>query len=154
MKVKSFIYTALLLFSLSSCGDNEMIKELPTNSELSEAITADAIEGELLIKFSPAMTEILDDCFATRAVGGVATRSGIPSTDEVLTILRLRRSVRYAWRDSSHMLESSKSVPARPACTCGTRSVSMKMLTLPQQWSNSPNLAKFQKCSVTSAFIA
>ncbi|MBE6297122.1 MAG: protease [Bacteroidales bacterium] len=87
MKGKSFIYTALLLFSLSSCSDNEMIKELPTNSELSEAITADAIEGELLIKFSPAMTEILDDCFATRAVGGVATRSGIPSTDEVLAIL-------------------------------------------------------------------
>ncbi len=87
MKGKSFIYTALLLFSLSSCSDNEMIKEIPVNSELSEAITADAIEGELLIKFSPAMTEILDNCFATRAVGGAATRSGIPSTDEVLAIL-------------------------------------------------------------------
>lgn len=87
MKGKSFIYTALLFFSLSSCSDNGMIKELPTNSEQSAAITADAIEGELLIKFSPAMTEILDNCFATRAVGGTATRSGIPSTDEVLAIL-------------------------------------------------------------------
>ena len=51
-------------------------------------MTVDAIDGELLIKFSPEMTDILDGYFTTRAAGaGKATRSGIPSTDEVLGIL-------------------------------------------------------------------
>lgn len=36
------------------------------------------------MKFSPEMTDILDDIVAENAV---ATRSGIPSTDEVLSIL-------------------------------------------------------------------
>ena len=45
-----------------------------------------AAEGELLIKFVPEMTEILDRTMKTRAAGA-STRSGIPSTDEVLSIL-------------------------------------------------------------------
>ena len=43
--------------------------------------TEGAVEGELLVKFAPEMENILDTHFATRTV---ATRSGIPSTDEVL----------------------------------------------------------------------
>ena len=45
----------------------------------------DAMAGEIIIKFKPEMEEILDSTF-TRS-GGEATRSGIPSTDEILDIL-------------------------------------------------------------------
>ena len=88
MKTKLFIYSALLALSLSSCDRNETGNDVPEQQETSPALTADAIDGELLIKFSPEMTSILDGYFATRAAGAaVATRSGIPSTDEVLGIL-------------------------------------------------------------------
>ncbi len=49
------------------------------------AIPGDATEGEIIIKFSPEMEDILEATM-TRS-GGAATRSGIPSTDEVLDIL-------------------------------------------------------------------
>ena len=88
MKTKLFIYSALFALSLSSCNDNVITNNVPDVQETTPSLTVDAVDGELLIKFSPEMTEILDNCFATRAAGaGKATRSGIPSTDEVLAIL-------------------------------------------------------------------
>ena len=48
-------------------------------------ILDNATEGEIIIKFSPEMEDILDQTM-TRS-GGEATRSGIPSTDEVLETL-------------------------------------------------------------------
>ena len=88
MKTRLFIYSALFALFLSSCNDNETINNVPGVQEQAPSLTVDAVDGELLIKFAPEMTEILDNCFATRAAGaGKATRSGIPSTDEVLTIL-------------------------------------------------------------------
>lgn len=88
MKTRLFIYSALLALSLSSCDRNEAGNDVPEQQGTSSSLTADAVDGELLIKFSPEMTTILDSYFATRAAGaGMATRSGIPSTDEVLGIL-------------------------------------------------------------------
>ena len=88
MKTRLFIYFALLALTLSSCNDNDITNDVPGESETTPSFTLDAIDGELLIKFSPEMTTILDNCFATRAAfAGKATRSGIPSTDEVLAIL-------------------------------------------------------------------
>ncbi|MBR5592484.1 MAG: S8 family serine peptidase [Bacteroidaceae bacterium] len=88
MKTRLFIYFALLALTLSSCNDNDITNDVPGESETTPSFTLDAIDGELLIKFSPEMTTILDNCFATRAAfAGMATRSGIPSTDEVLAIL-------------------------------------------------------------------
>lgn len=88
MKTRLFIYSALFALSLSSCNDNDITNDLPEIPEPSLSLTVDAIDGELLIKFSPEMTAILDNYFVTRAtVAGKATRSGIPSTDEVLSIL-------------------------------------------------------------------
>ena len=87
MKTKLFIYSALLVLSLSSCNDSDVVSNAP-ETEPSYSLTTDVVDGELLIKFSPEMTGILDGYFATRAaVAGKATRSGIPSTDEVLAIL-------------------------------------------------------------------
>ncbi len=88
MKTRLFIYLALMAFSFSSCNESDVVNDMPEQPDPSLSLTVDAIDGELLIKFSPEMTGILDNYFVTRAVApGVSTRSGIPSTDEVLAIL-------------------------------------------------------------------
>ena len=79
-KILSYILLAVFIIS---CQDNS-VDNVCTVEKESVAIADGAVEGELLIKFAPAMERILDTHFATRAV---ATRSGIPSTDEVLEIL-------------------------------------------------------------------
>ena len=56
-----------------------------TNPEKPVVIPSDATEGEIIIKFAAEMEDILDMTM-TRS-GAQATRSGIPSTDEVLDIL-------------------------------------------------------------------
>ncbi len=78
----------LLALATISCTD----KELESIASIDEAtqiqVPQDALTGELLIKFSPEMTDILDETFQTRSSEDVAhTRSGIPSTDEILDIL-------------------------------------------------------------------
>lgn len=86
---KNFLYTALFAILLTACSEQELIEQPSTPTGGTEVqFPADVTSGELLIKFDPAMTEILDRTLtvATRS-GGAATRSGIPSTDEVLDIL-------------------------------------------------------------------
>lgn len=86
---KKFLYTALFAMILASCSEQELIEQPSTPVGGTEVqLPADVTSGELLIKFDPQMTEILDRTLkvATRS-GGAATRSGIPSTDEVLDIL-------------------------------------------------------------------
>ena len=82
-RVFAYILLALVIVS---CNDNITNNGLSVNGT-ANVITDGAVEGELLVKFVPEMEDILDTHFTTRAVGGVATRSGIPSTDEVLEIL-------------------------------------------------------------------
>ena len=62
--------------------------------------TVDAIEGEMLIKFNPEWEDILQSTM-TRS-GGEATRSGIPSTDEVLDLLNAYSFERVFPVDSRH----------------------------------------------------
>lgn len=81
---KIFIYV-LLAAAFAACSDDSNIA-VEVNKGTVEVLP-EAVDGELLVKFVPEMTDILDRTFATRAAGGVATRSGIPSTDEVLEIL-------------------------------------------------------------------
>lgn len=86
---KKFLYTALFALTLTACSEQELIEQPSTPTGGTEVqLPADVPSGELLIKFDPAMTEILDRTLAvaTRS-GGAMTRSGIPSTDEVLAIL-------------------------------------------------------------------
>ena len=79
---------AILCLTLLLCG--ACVKEMePVAPDTTPAqtivIPEGATEGEVIIKFSPEMEDILDQTM-TRS-GGEATRSGIPSTDEVLDIL-------------------------------------------------------------------
>ena len=76
---------AYILFAIVAVSCNDNIADSGYVVETNPSVVAEgAVEGELLVKFSPEMESILDTHFATRAV---ATRSGIPSTDEVLEIL-------------------------------------------------------------------
>lgn len=74
---------------LAACSEQELTEQPSTPIGGTEVqLPTDVTSGELLIKFDPAMSEILDRTLkvATRS-GGAMTRSGIPSTDEVLDIL-------------------------------------------------------------------
>lgn len=83
---KKFFYIAVVALALTGCSDNlSTIGSSDGNSEIT--IPADAEAGELLIKFSPEMSDILDQAQLSKTRAGKATRSGIPSTDEVLDIL-------------------------------------------------------------------
>lgn len=83
---KKFFYIAMVALALTGCSDSlSTIGSSDGNSEIT--IPADAEAGELLIKFSPEMSDILDQAQLGKTRAGKATRSGIPSTDEVLDIL-------------------------------------------------------------------
>lgn len=83
---KKFFYIAMVALALTGCSDSlSTIGSSDGNSEIT--IPADAETGELLIKFSPEMSDILDQAQLSKTRSGKATRSGIPSTDEVLDIL-------------------------------------------------------------------
>ena len=86
-----YVYAALFAFALTSCVKEDLEQGTPAPAPGTEVkLPADAEAGELLIKFNPEMSDILDRTFtrATRNGGSsVMTRSGIPSTDEILDIL-------------------------------------------------------------------
>ena len=81
--MKKLLVYILFAIVAVSCNDNSFDNSYIVEKE-SPAIFDGAVDGELLVKFAPEMEGILDSHFTTRAV---ATRSGIPSTDEVLEIL-------------------------------------------------------------------
>ena len=83
---KKFFYIALAALALTGCSDS--LSTLDSSEGKADiTIPADAEAGELLIKFSPEMSDILDQAQKSQTRAGKATRSGIPSTDEVLDIL-------------------------------------------------------------------
>ena len=73
--------------SLTAACVNETITTPTPNTDTTHTVVVPegATKGEVIIKFSSEMEAILDQTM-TRS-GGTATRSGIPSTDEVLDIL-------------------------------------------------------------------
>lgn len=91
MMKKNYLYALSVALLISACADRDLTDGPEPSSPADRPqveIPADAVQGELLVKFVPEMSDILDRTMAnTRASGGVATRSGIPSTDEVLDIL-------------------------------------------------------------------
>lgn len=85
---RSYIYALVVGLLVTACNDSEFIGQGDVAMESENIfIPEDAAEGELLIKFVPEMTSILDQIVEEAASGQAMTRSGIPSTDEVLRIL-------------------------------------------------------------------
>lgn len=85
---KRYIYIATLALFLGACSDNELEQAYTSEQNTEIYIPADAQPGELIIKFKPELEDILDQTMTRASRSGAAmTRSGIPSTDEVLDIL-------------------------------------------------------------------
>lgn len=84
---KELIYVLLLGLFATACNDANLPSQDSIETESADIfIPEDAAEGELLIKFVPEMTSILDQVAEASSAPSL-TRSGIPSTDEVLRIL-------------------------------------------------------------------
>lgn len=83
---KIFFYISMFAMALTGCTDNLSAID-NAGGKTDVTIPADAEAGELIIKFSPEMSDILDQEQMSKTRGALATRSGIPSTDEVLDIL-------------------------------------------------------------------
>ena len=82
---RNIIYSLLLGLLVTACNDVEFTTTSGVEIEMDNIfIPEDAANGELLIKFVPEMTDILDQMAEATPV---MTRSGIPTTDEVLRIL-------------------------------------------------------------------
>ena len=85
---RTYIYALVIGLFVAACNDTEFVAQNGVVSEPEEIfIPEGAEEGELLVKFVPEMTAILDQIAEEAAANKVMTRSGIPSTDEVLRIL-------------------------------------------------------------------
>jgi len=83
---KKFFYIAMVALALTGCSDSLSTID-SSKGKADITIPSDAEAGELLIKFAPEMSSILDQAQMSKTRSGKATRSGIPSTDEVLDIL-------------------------------------------------------------------
>ena len=83
---KKFFYIAMVALALTGCSDSLSTID-SSEGKADITIPSDAEAGELLIKFAPEMSSILDQAQMSKTLSGKATRSGIPSTDEVLDIL-------------------------------------------------------------------
>ena len=70
--MKKYLYLALAL-TVSACAKEDITTIYPQEETTPNIVVPEeAIEGEVIIKFSPEMEAILD---------ATMTRSGIPSTD-------------------------------------------------------------------------
>ena len=83
---KKFFYIAMVALVLTGCSDSLSTID-SSEGKADITIPSDAEAGELLIKFAPEMSSILDQAQMSKTRSDKATRSGIPSTDEVLDIL-------------------------------------------------------------------
>ncbi|MBO5856284.1 MAG: S8 family serine peptidase [Alistipes sp.] len=82
--MRKYLYIVMALMACACVNDDNVV--MPSEEVATPVlIPEDILEGEVIIKFKPEMESILDETM-TRSCG-VATRSGIPSMDEVLEIL-------------------------------------------------------------------
>ena len=77
-------YIIAFSLMLSACSDQVLEQELVTDRGTEIKLPFDAKDGELLIKFDAQMSDLLDKAVVSRS--GLS-RSGIPSTDEILDVL-------------------------------------------------------------------
>ncbi len=82
--MKNYLYGifAIAFLAFTACTN----EELPTPGTGPDT-PVEHKSGEILVKFSPYVSEILDKTAAATRSGGPATRSGILSVDEVLDIV-------------------------------------------------------------------
>lgn len=100
--MKRYIYGifAIVLLAFTACTS----EEIPTPKEPTPGpdVPVEHMSGQLIVKFSPYVSEILDRTAAATRSGGPATRSGILSVDQVLDIVGGYRIERVFPVDARH----------------------------------------------------
>ena len=89
MKINNriFVLASMLILGLVSCSIEAPEKDLDRGSKLPE-VTADVLEGELLVRFDSRVADILDKAGLTKSGPGKSmNRSGILSVDEILDLV-------------------------------------------------------------------
>lgn len=87
MKKYLYIFCAALSLSAVSCGIDEAVGGAE-NGDLQAGLTPeDVVAGELLVKFDPQVSSILDRILPMTKSGEASSRSGIVSVDEVLDLV-------------------------------------------------------------------
>ena len=84
---RNCLFVVAFVLSLVSCTDHAEDLIIPDMPKPEVNIPSEAAQGELLVKFAPEMSDILDRTLSSRSIGEPGSRSGIPSTDEVLSLL-------------------------------------------------------------------
>lgn len=79
-----------LLVTLCGCSSEENLGEIATPPQRTIIVnnSKGAVEGQILIKFYPQVSDLLDQALATRSHSeGVMTRSGITTVDQLLDVI-------------------------------------------------------------------
>ena len=93
MKTENRYYVLMLALCMgfAACTTDTLTDEIPAPEPPATVVndSRDAIPGQLLVKFRPEVSRMLDKAQATRSTGtsGCITRSGMPTVDEVLDII-------------------------------------------------------------------
>ena len=119
--MRRYIYILAMVAIATACVKEPRVELPQGDDQPTIIIPEDANAGEVIIKFNPAMEDIIEQTM-TRS-GGNATRSGIPSTDEVLEILGA-----YSF-EYSPSTPATRSAHARPDSICGISYASMRVRT-------------------------
>lgn len=85
-KIYSIILTVIFAVAVIACSDQEVLNNATPEKAPIIDLPEGANPGEIMVKFKPEIAGMLDQA-KTRSAGGVMTRSGLSSIDEVLEII-------------------------------------------------------------------
>ena len=82
-----FALASALMFGLAACSVEGPGVAAPENDKTPQ-MSEDVVSGELLVRFDPRVSEILERAGVTKSgINAPATRSGVLSVDEVLALV-------------------------------------------------------------------
>ena len=86
--IRIFVLTSVLAFGLAACSvEGPQAGEKPAQSNIPQ-MSEDVVAGELLVRFDPRVSDILERAGVTKSgINAPATRSGVLSVDEVLSLV-------------------------------------------------------------------
>ena len=85
---KSIILAAVLLAGLASCSVEEPATGTDTEVQKTPQLTEDVVQGQLLVRFDPRVSDILEKAGVTKSGPMMPmTRSGVLSVDEILDLV-------------------------------------------------------------------
>jgi hypothetical protein len=89
MKIRNMIIlSSLMMAGLTSCSIDESLMNKEVHTDKVSQIAADALPGQLIVKFDASVSRILEQAGVTKSgIGSPATRSGVLSVDEILDLV-------------------------------------------------------------------